>query len=91
MNILATPVKIHKILSPVPQFLINHGVQRGRFRTYTQTYPRKIRNLSVESPLIHRLFKSGIVILCPVHSESVFRKEHKFPTKKQAREGNKRG
>ena len=30
MNILAAAIKIDQILPPITQFIINHGVQRGR-------------------------------------------------------------
>lgn len=75
MNILAAAIKIDQILPPITQFIINHGVQRGRIRSYPQAYSREIRNLPVKPLLIHRLLEGGIVILCPAHNKSVFAKD----------------
>lgn len=91
MNILAAAIKIDQILPPITQFIINHGVQRGRIRSYPQAYSREIQNLPVKPLLIHRLLEGGIVILCPVHNKKCFRKGQHFLLKKQPQVADKRG
>lgn len=85
MNILAAAIKIDQILPPITQFIINHGVQRGRIRSYPQAYSREIRNLPVKPLLIHRLLEGGIVILCPAHNKKCFRKGQHFLLKNNLR------